>query len=159
MTIREQAINTGSELLTRSTDLDKVPDNAISLDRDSLARIDSDELISRDSERHLLAQSRYRVGPAEWEAAYKELSSLNPKFPYGPIGRGNQGLDVMAIQQAVFLLTGDLSIELDGVYGPKTIEGVKTLQRMVGMRNVDGIFGPETYRRLMEKAERNAGYI
>jgi len=57
--------------------------------------------------------------------------------------QGSKGEDVRKIQQT--LAKAGYKVTADGVYGPKTVEAVKALQRKVGLK-ADGIVGPATMR-------------
>lgn len=57
--------------------------------------------------------------------------------------KGMEGVDVAILQQRLCLLGLYDSGDVDGIYGPKTVEAVKELQRRCGIK-ADGIVGPET---------------
>lgn len=54
-----------------------------------------------------------------------------------PVNSGSAGAEVQAVQTA-------LGIEADGQYGPKTEAAVKDFQIRQGLKQIDGVVGPET---------------
>jgi hypothetical protein len=54
-----------------------------------------------------------------------------------PVSQGSAGAEVQAVQNA-------LGIEADGQYGPKTEATVKDFQIRQGLKQIDGVVGPET---------------
>lgn len=66
----------------------------------------------------------------------------------GPIRLGHDGPPVSDLQRRLVRL-GNQRLEVDGVFGPHTLEAVRRFQREHGL-TADGIVGPETWRRLVE---------
>ncbi|MBI2895494.1 MAG: peptidoglycan-binding protein [Deltaproteobacteria bacterium] len=54
---------------------------------------------------------------------------------------GSRGDDVRAFQQRLAL--AGFAVDADGIFGPKTLEAIKTLQGKSGLE-ADGIVGPKT---------------
>ncbi|MCL2578305.1 MAG: peptidoglycan-binding protein [Defluviitaleaceae bacterium] len=79
----------------------------------------------------------------------------NPPFPGVSLRVGSAGNSVRLIQQAINKLAefipGLWQIAEDGIFGNGTREAVIAFQRIFGLV-VDGIVGPNTWRRLMEEA-------
>lgn len=74
------------------------------------------------------------------------------------VKRGDRGAEVLALQavlnsQGITGVSGDLPIEIDGVFGPDTESALKKAQlrsTAYGWKlEVDGICGPETWRSLI----------
>ncbi len=57
--------------------------------------------------------------------------------------KGLEGVDVAILQQRLCLLGLYNSDDIDGIYGPMTVEAVKELQRRCDLK-ADGILGPKT---------------
>lgn len=68
----------------------------------------------------------------------------NPGQP--TIRRGDQGATVLRAQRAL-RRTPDLSVDVDGDFGPDTEAGVRRFQESAGL-DVDGIVGDDTWRAL-----------
>jgi hypothetical protein len=73
--------------------------------------------------------------------SYEQFRPLQLRSPY------LEGFDVYALQLAIVRITG-LAIAADGTLGPKTAQGIVTLQTKLGFTgaNVDGIAGLATQR-------------
>src|SRR5699024_11290761 len=77
----------------------------------------------------------------------KEEEMRNPGQPL--IRRGDQGTAVFRAQRAL-RRTPDLSVDLDGDFGPDTEAAVKRFQEGAGL-DVDGIVGDDTWARTEER--------
>lgn len=62
---------------------------------------------------------------------------------------GSRGEDVRRIQRALVKAGCGAGMTIDGVYGQRTADAVKTFQQKAGLKPVDGIVGPDTMSRLM----------
>jgi len=114
------------------------------------------------------------VGPATWRRLYEVYWGIKqnttpplpppsnpvppgnmPPFPGTSLRVGSQGADVRIVQQAINKLAdaqpGMWRIGEDGIFGNGTRDAVMAFQRIFGL-TVDGIVGPNTWRRLMEEA-------
>ena len=114
------------------------------------------------------------VGPATWRRLYEVYWGIKqnttpplppppnpvppdnmPPFPGASLRVGSQGPDVRIIQEAINKLAdaqpGMWKIGEDGIFGNGTQDAVMAFQRIFGL-TVDGIVGPNTWRRLMEEA-------
>ncbi|HWH33382.1 MAG TPA: peptidoglycan-binding protein [Egibacteraceae bacterium] len=65
-----------------------------------------------------------------------------------PIRLGDEGAPVSDLQRRLVRL-GEQDLEVDGRFGPVTLEAVRRFQREHGLA-ADGVVGPETWRRLVE---------
>jgi len=78
-----------------------------------------------------------------------------PAFPGTALRVGSTGASVRLVQEAINKLAevtpGMWRIAADGVFGNGTRDAVMAFQRIFGL-TVDGIVGPNTWRRLMEEA-------
>ena len=62
---------------------------------------------------------------------------------------GDRGPQVVAVQILVNRHTPSIVLAVDGIFGPKTHNGVVACQRHQRLK-VDGIVGPQTWGRLMQ---------
>jgi len=62
------------------------------------------------------------------------------------LSNGSRGDDVTALQRKLFAMGFDPGT-IDGIFGPKTDQAVRSYQGQTGLQ-VDGIAGPETYTSL-----------
>ena len=78
-----------------------------------------------------------------------------PQFPGTSLRVGSTGSNVRIVQEAINKLAevtpGLWRIAADGIFGNGTRDAVMAFQRIFGL-TVDGIVGPNTWRRLMEEA-------
>lgn len=65
-----------------------------------------------------------------------------------PIRLGDEGAPVSDLQRRLVRL-GAAGLEVDGRFGPTTLEALRRFQREHGLA-ADGVVGPETWRRLVE---------
>lgn len=65
-----------------------------------------------------------------------------------PIRLGDDGPAVSDLQRRLARVS-EPDLEVDGVFGPRTLEAVRRFQREHGLA-ADGLVGPETWRRLVE---------
>jgi murein L,D-transpeptidase YcbB/YkuD len=80
------------------------------------------------------------VGPKTWAA-----------LPVAPptVQMGDEGEYVRRVQQALNR-TDEVAIDMDGIYGQRTWEAVRSFQRLHNL-DADGIVGPKTWTALFEE--------
>jgi peptidoglycan hydrolase-like protein with peptidoglycan-binding domain len=85
---------------------------------------------------------------ASAKVRYKQTNLVNCLKNKTVVKRGSRGACVVALQYQLGLK--GYTVNVDGVYGPKTRDMVKSYQqyRMRGQGGVDGIVGPATWNHL-----------
>ena len=102
-----------------------------------------------------------KVGSQTWQMLMQEYfnnfppgAPTPPKYPNAVIGRGDIGINVLFIQQAINRLADFNSnlykITADGSFGPGTEAAVKVFQGLYGL-GADGRVGPATWNKLMDE--------
>lgn len=81
--------------------------------------------------------------------------SATPSLPTGILKKGDKGADVKALQEALnaayFYVDKDASNKgVDGIFGVKTEEALKRFQSVYLPKEVDGVYGPNCRKALLE---------
>ena len=84
---------------------------------------------------------------------YPEEEEIIQSYPGSPIRQGDEGENVLYIQQALNSIRNTISginyVTEDGKFGPATATAVRQFQEFFSLAP-DGIVGPETWRRIAE---------
>lgn len=99
----------------------------------------------------------YDIGELGWISAGSTYTNFRPvytgnsdiRLPSGILRRGDRGVGVKQLQKALNALNFRVGAE-DGIFGPRTEDGVRRFQSVYLPRQIDGIYGPNT-RREIEK--------
>ncbi|HET7578116.1 MAG TPA: peptidoglycan-binding protein [Bacillales bacterium] len=95
------------------------------------------------------------VGPETWRSLFNNGgSSSSHSYPGHLVKYGDRGTAVKEVQHQLNAV-GDNVGNADGVFGPKTLKGVKAFQKAQGL-SVDGIIGPKTWNALFKKSHSEA---
>ncbi len=103
------------------------------------------------------------VGPATWNALYREFSSVIleentelgyvTEYPGTPLRQGSRGSAVRTLQFWLLVVSDEYpqvpAIEVDGSYGPATTAAVRAFQQAFGL-TADGVVGPATWNKLRQ---------
>ena len=97
-------------------------------------------------------------GPKTWEkltAEYKEITgTVSDSYP--TLRNGSKGTNVKNLQKMLNEVT-NAGLDIDGVYGPTTLQAVKNYQNIVGL-SVDGVCGPKTWAKLTNDYDDGKSY-
>lgn len=105
-----------------------------------------------------IKEAGYASDPVYFNTCMRNISLFNlrdydkgfgaavPYIPSTTLRRGSRGADVMWLQEK--LNTRGFNLEVDGIFGIKTENAVKELQKQSGYLAVDGIVGSQTKKYL-----------
>ncbi|WNF36655.1 N-acetylmuramoyl-L-alanine amidase [Bacillaceae bacterium IKA-2] len=108
----------------------------------------------------------YDLGSLGWISAgsnyvkFAPVSTSAPKaastiqLPAGVLRRGDRGAGVEQLQKALNAVHFKVGAE-DGIFGSSTEDGVRRFQSVYLAREVDGIYGPNTRRKLLKRLDEN----
>ncbi len=84
---------------------------------------------------------------------FPEEEAVIESYPGAPIRQGDEGENVLYIQQALNSIRNTISginyVSEDGKFGPATATAVRQFQEFFSL-SIDGVVGPDTWRRIAE---------
>jgi len=116
----------------------------------------TEQALKKFQQRHNLPQTGITDVATQAKLSIVSRSSVKLEVPEDIIlftkdlSRGSQGDDVAALQKFLIYEGSYTAATADGVYGPSTVQAVKTFQKKYGVRPVSGYFGVKTRHKVRD---------